>query len=76
KIQRGLNSSNVDFEEYAAKAKTLPVNTTNKSKLILIYLGFLITPLDADELKLCNKNNFVWLRCPRYRSKDHAGLGS
>ncbi|THU63038.1 hypothetical protein C4D60_Mb01t11510 [Musa balbisiana] len=25
----------VDFEEYAAKAKTLPVNTTNKSKLIL-----------------------------------------
>ncbi|THU63039.1 hypothetical protein C4D60_Mb01t11520 [Musa balbisiana] len=75
-LQQGINSSNVDFEEYAAKAKTLPVNTTNKSKLILYYLGFVITPLDADELKLRNKNNLAWLRCSQHQSKDHAGLGS
>ncbi|CAL9211940.1 unnamed protein product, partial [Musa hybrid cultivar] len=82
-LQRGINSSNVYFEEYAAKAKTLLENTTNGNKLILYglckkanYLAFLITHLDTDELKLCNKNNLAWLRCPRYRSKDHAGLGS
>ena len=29
--------------------------------LLFKYLAFLITSLDADELKLCNKNNLAWL---------------
>ena len=37
------NLLQVDFEEYAAKAKTLPVNTTKKSKLFLYGLYYQAT---------------------------------
>ncbi|CAL9758870.1 unnamed protein product [Musa acuminata subsp. burmannicoides] len=46
------NLLQVDFEEYAAKAKTLPVNTTKKSKLFLYGLYYQATGVLDIEVKI------------------------
>ncbi|URE37198.1 hypothetical protein MUK42_08086 [Musa troglodytarum] len=55
-IQRGVNSSNEDFEEYAAKAKTLPENTTNENKLILygLYKQATVGPVNTSRPGIFN----------------------
>ncbi|KMZ74702.1 Acyl-CoA Binding Protein [Zostera marina] len=66
-----------EFEEYAVKAKTLPENTTNESKLILygLYKQATVGPVDTSRPGIFNQRDRAkwdaW-KAVEEKSKDEA----